>query len=118
LTLRNNGDYEMFTATSVADTMDDSQWTCWVLTNGCGINAFWTWYDNPEVESLQEQLETTLDPATRNTLLEQMQSLIWADAADLYLAFTNAQIGTRSNVHGLALPPTRHYQLETIYKTP
>ena len=49
-------DYEMAYTPFTADNFDDSQYICYVESNVCGIDAYWSGYRNPQVESLITQL--------------------------------------------------------------
>jgi ABC-type transport system substrate-binding protein len=53
----------------------------------------------------------------RGELFADMQKTVWDEAAQLYLVFIDAPMGLRSNVDGFTLPPTRHHNFDTVYKT-
>ena len=86
------------------------------MTDCCGIDTFWTSYKNQKAEDLYTQLKAEGDPAKRHDLSAQIQKIVWDDAAQVYIAFLDAPVGVRSNVHGLLYPPTRHHYFWTIYK--
>ena len=85
-------------------------------TDCCGIDTFWTGYKNPQAESLYAQLKLEGDQDKRHSEMADIQKIVWDDAAQLYIAFLDAPVGVRSNVHGLVYPPTRHHYFWTIYK--
>ena len=116
--LRGKKDYEMFMASTSNDALDDSGFLGVTMTDCCGIDTFWTGYKNPQVESLYAQLKLEGDDARRHSIMADIQKLVWDDAAQLYIAFLDAPVGVRSNVHGLVYPPTRHHYFWTIYKDP
>jgi peptide/nickel transport system substrate-binding protein len=109
--------YEMAYTPFTADTYDDAQYICYVMSNVCGIDAYWSGYNNPRVEELVTTLNTTTDPAARAEMLAEIQSIVWTDADQLYIAFMDAPIGVTTCVEGLVVPPTAHYYFETMYKT-
>jgi peptide/nickel transport system substrate-binding protein len=114
--LRGNEDYEMFMATTSNDALDDSGFLGVTMTDCCGIDTFWTSYKNQQAEDLYAQLKLEGDTAKRHDIMAQIQKIVWDDAAQLYIAFLDAPVGVRSNVHGLVYPPTRHHYFWTIYK--
>ncbi len=114
---RSDQDYEMFMATTSNDDLDDSGFLGITMTDCCGINTFWTGYKNPEVESLYAELKVETDPQRRHDLTEQIQQIVWDDAAQVYIAFLDAPIGMRDTVQGYEMPPTRHFYFDKIYKT-
>jgi peptide/nickel transport system substrate-binding protein len=114
--LRGKENYEMFMATTSDDQLDDSFFLGVTQTDCCGIDTFWTSYKNPQAEALYAQLKLEGDQAKRHDLMAQLQKIVWDDAAQLYIAFLDAPVGVRSNVHGLLYPPTRHHYFWTIYK--
>jgi peptide/nickel transport system substrate-binding protein len=114
---RSDQDYEIFMATTSNDNLDDSGFLGITMTDCCGINTFWTGYKNPEVESLYAELQVETDPAQRRALTEQIQQIVFDDAAQIYIAFLDAPIGMRSRVHGYEMPPTRHFYFDKIYLT-
>jgi peptide/nickel transport system substrate-binding protein len=114
--LRGKEDYEMFMATTSNDALDDSGFLGVTMTDCCGIDTFWTSYKNQQAEDLYAQLKLEGDTAKRHDLMAQIQKIVWDDAAQVYIAFLDAPVGVRSNVHGLLYPPTRHHYFWTIYK--
>ena len=78
--------YDMVYKLFSADTFDDNQYICYVMSNVCGIDAYWSGYNNPQVEALVTALNSETDPATRLDKLAQIQSLVWNDADHLYIA--------------------------------
>jgi peptide/nickel transport system substrate-binding protein len=109
--------YDMVYKLFSADTFDDNQYICYVMSNVCGIDAYWSGYNNPQVEALVTALNSETDPATRLDKLAQIQALVWNDADHLYIANVDGAVGLRSCVQGFVMPPTQHYYFETMYQT-
>lgn len=109
--------YDMVYKLFSADTFDDNQYICYVMSNVCGIDAYWSGYNNPEVETLVTELNSENDLAVRQQKLGQIQSIVWDDADQLYIANVDGAVGLRDCVQGLVMPPTQHYYFETMYKT-
>jgi peptide/nickel transport system substrate-binding protein len=116
LELRSQRAFEMFLASTSADQTDPESFWEFCCAAGFGLGSAWTDYNNPEVISQFAEVKKTGGPR-RAELFAQMQKTVWDEAAQLYLVFIDAPMGIRSNVEGFVLPPTRHHQLETVYKT-
>lgn len=108
--------FEMFLASTSADQIDPESFWEFCCASGYGLGSAWTDYENPEVIAQFAEVKKTSGDK-RGELFAAMQKVVWDDAAQLYLVFIDAPIGLRTNVEGFVMPPTRHHDLTTTYKT-
>lgn len=116
LELRSKRAFEMFLASTSADQIDPESFWEFCCASGFGLGSAWTDYENPEVIAQFAEVKKT-GGDKRGELFASMQKEVWDDAAQLYLVFIDAPIGLRANVEGFVMPPTRHHDLTTTYKT-
>jgi peptide/nickel transport system substrate-binding protein len=116
LELRGKRAFEMFLASTSADQIDPESFWEFCCASGFGLGSAWTDYENPSVIAQFAEIKKT-GGEKRAELFAQMQKEVWDDAAQLYLVFIDAPIGMRANVEGFVLPPTRHHNFTTVYKT-
>jgi peptide/nickel transport system substrate-binding protein len=114
--LRNKRQFEMFLASTSADQIDPESFWEFCCAAGFNMGSAFTDYNNSSVIQQFAEVKKT-GGEKRGELFAQMQKEVWDDAAQLYLVFIDAPIGLRDNVHGFSMPPTEHYQFQTIYKT-
>jgi ABC-type transport system substrate-binding protein len=106
----------MFLASTSADQIDPESFWEFCCAAGFGLGSAWTDYNNPDVIA-QFAAVKKAGGEQRGELFAKMQKEVWDDAAQLYLVFIDAPMGLRSNVAGFTMPPTRHHDLTTTYKT-
>ena len=66
-------------------------------------------YDNPTVDALLDQARTITDPALRGVLYEEVMTILWDDAAWLYLHSESQLVAVRDNVEGLVIHLSERY---------
>lgn len=112
-----NGDYQFAQAYMTSDILDPSELVAYAAQSDGGYNAAFSSYKNREVDALARQGLTETDEAKRRDVYKQLQKLVFADAAMLWLYWTPAVTALRSNVHGFQVLPTGNYWLENVWKS-
>ena len=74
-------------------------------------------YENPQMDALIEQSRATTDPAARNQLYAQAQTLMVQDAPIVPLFQGTAFAVTKQNVGGVILDITQNWRHWTLYAT-
>jgi peptide/nickel transport system substrate-binding protein len=112
-----NGDYQFAQAYMTSDILDPSELVAYAAQSDGGSNAAFSNYKNPQVDKLAQAGLTETDPAKRAAIYQQLQQLVFADAAMLWLYWTPAVTALRTNVHGFQVLPTGNYWLENVWKS-
>ena len=112
-----NGDYQMAQAYMTSDILDPSELVTYAAQSDGGSNAAYSNYKNPKVDALALQGLRETDPDKRRAIYKQLQQLMFADAAMLWLYWTPAVTALRTNVHGFRVLPTGNYWLEDVWKS-
>jgi len=68
-----------------------------------------SFYANPTVDALLDQARTNSNPLLRQSLYEEVMTLLWNDAAWLFLHSESQLVAVRDNVVGLVIHPTERY---------
>lgn len=76
-----------------------------------------SWYNNPDVEKLLEEAQTTSDQNKRIQLYHQAEQQIVDDAPWAFLGYQKNQVVLRSNVQNFTLQPTYIYYLAGVKKS-
>ena len=66
-------------------------------------------YANAEVDSLLDELATTMDKDARKELIIQIQQNIMDDAATVFFGYENTFLISKSTVEGLVMYPMDYY---------
>lgn len=64
-----------------------------------------TWYSNPKVDAWLTEADATIDQAKRNSLLAQVQRVVWADAPYVWLYAENVIVAKRKAVRDVQVLP-------------
>lgn len=112
-----NGDYQFAQQYMTSDSLDPSELIAYAAQSDGGSNAAYSGYKNPKVDALARQGLTEADEAKRRATYKQLQELVFADAAMLWLYWTPAVTALRSDVHGFQVLPTGNYWLENVWKS-
>jgi len=96
--------------------LDPDGWVYPYFSSKGALNSD-THYSNPEVDSLLERARTTLDPAVRKTLYQQVQRLIMDDAAVCPVSDNSTPALSRANVHNVPLGPTAAVGASQVWKS-
>ena len=68
-----------------------------------------SFYANPTVDALLDEARTNSNPLLRQSLYEEVMTLLWNDAAWLFLHSESQLVAVRDNVDGLVIHPTERY---------
>jgi peptide/nickel transport system substrate-binding protein len=82
---------------------------------GGGAHSFFTDYNNPKLVTLSHQAEHNEDPAQRQKLYSQIQSIAAQDAFLGPLYYSPFRYAYRSNLHGFYVYPLGNYHLEDAW---
>lgn len=112
-----NGEYQFAQAYMTSDILDPSELVSYAAQSDGGSNAAFSNYKNPQVDKLALQGLSEMDPTKRAAIYQQLQQLVFDDAAMLWLYWTPAVTALRTNVHGFQVLPTGNYRLEDVWKS-
>jgi len=96
--------------------LDPDGWVYPYFSSKGALNAY-TRYANANVDGLLERARTTLDPAVRKTLYQQVQRLILDDAAVCPVSGNSTPALSRANVHNVPLGPTPAVGASQVWKS-
>lgn len=74
-------------------------------------------YCNPELDALMTQAQQSIDQDERTELYQQVADTMAKDLPAIPLFELKANVGMRSNVQGLTIPPTEFIDFSTVYLT-
>jgi peptide/nickel transport system substrate-binding protein len=80
-----------------------------------GAHSFYTDYNNPQLVSLSHQAEHNEDPAQRQKLYSQIQSIAAQSAFLPPLYYSPFRYAYRDNLHGFVVYPLGNYHLEDVW---
>ena len=99
-------DFEMGMGTWSPDYADPQNYMSYWFDSGYfGLAGNRSFYQNPEVDALLREAETSSDHQKRIELYQKAQNLVLADAPYLFLFQTNAMVPMRANVKGFVYNP-------------
>ncbi|HEY6792489.1 MAG TPA: ABC transporter substrate-binding protein [Trebonia sp.] len=108
--------FDMAYAAWTMDIPDPDEWTSFAVNPAGGASSGFTYYDNPQVISLNKQAESELDPTTRGALYTQLQQITSQDAFLAYLYYPPYAYATTDSVHGFFVTPLGNFHLEDVWK--
>ena len=86
----------------------------WAMRGGASPFAYWTRYNNPDLNGKITKADLEQDSKKREGLYSEIQK-IYLDAAPLaFIAYLGATAGWRSNVTGFAIDGLSYYRFETV----
>ncbi|WP_295791120.1 ABC transporter substrate-binding protein [uncultured Veillonella sp.] len=68
-------------------------------------------YDNPKISELDKQLDQTIDPATRQSIFQNMTQAVLDDQAFVYVAFLKMNLVTKAYVTHFDAYPSDYYEI-------
>ena len=107
--------FDMAYALWTMDIPDPDEWTSFAVDPSGGAQSAFTFYDNPQVISLNKQAEQQIDPTKRAALYDQLQQLTSQDAFLAYLFYPPFAYATTDNVHGFFVTPLGNFHLEDVW---
>jgi len=106
------GDYDAAPNWWYNETTDPDLAVRWALCGSCGNRAYYTNYNNEEVDALVEQAAAEPDPGKRAEMYRRMQEISTTEVAQIpmyYPPFANAY---SNRVEGLSMRPALQWTLE------
>ena len=94
------------------ETTDPDQAVRWALCGSCGNSAFYSYYENPELDALVEQAVRELDPAVRGELYSEIQRVSLEEVAQVPLYYPPYTIAMSDSVEGLMMSPALQWSLD------
>ncbi len=110
-----SGDYDFALTTTIADTGDPDNVSTWQVDGSATSGAFFTSYNNDEVNALLAEARETADGEDRAALYTEVQEIIAQQVPQLPLAYVAEIKATASTVHGLVLIPNGTTRLEGVW---
>lgn len=96
------------------DMNDPTQIVNYAMRGGASPFAYWTRYNNAELNDKITKADLEQDPKKREPLYSEIQK-IYLEAAPLaFIAYLGATAGWRSNVEGFAIDGLSYYRFETV----
>lgn len=109
------GEFELGMGTWSPDYADPQNYMSYWFDSGYfGLAGNRSFYENPQVDALLREAESSSDHERRIALYQEAQRLVMAEAPYLFLFQTNAMIPTRANVQGFVYNP----MLDNMYNFP
>ncbi|WOF23482.1 ABC transporter substrate-binding protein [Microbacterium betulae] len=112
------GDYEFALSTTIADTGDPDNVSSWQVDGDGVTQAFYTYYDNDEVDALVKEGRITPDGDERAAIYSQIQEIVAQDSPSLSLDYVSEIKAAGAHVHGLQLIPNGTVRLENVWIDP
>ncbi len=114
---REDSDFDMAYSAWTMDIPDPDEWTSFAVDPAGGANSAFTFYDNPQVISLNEQAQKEIDSSKRQKLYSQLQRQTAQDAFLAYLYYPPYAYATTDKTKGFFVTPLGNYHLENVYKS-
>jgi peptide/nickel transport system substrate-binding protein len=96
------------------DMNDPTQPVNYAMRGGASPFAYWTRYNNPDLNDKITKADLEQDPKKREALYSEIQK-IYLDAAPLvFIAYLGATAGWRSTVTGFAIDGLSYYRFEDV----
>jgi peptide/nickel transport system substrate-binding protein len=94
------GDYQAYVSYITSDINDTDELATIEADFNSGTNAFFTWYNNADVQQMLKEARTTLDEKKRAELYAKVQEIVYNDGYSVPLNFVPAINGLHSYVKG------------------
>lgn len=94
------GDYQAYVSYITSDINDTDELAVIQADFNSGTNAFFSWYNNPEVGQLLAQAREAEDPAVRADLYAKVQQIVYHDGYSVPLNFVPAVNAYQPHVKG------------------
>lgn len=107
-----SGDYDASPTWYYNETTDPDLAVRWALCGTCGNNAYYTFYNNPEVDKLVEQGAAELDEAKRAAVYAEMQRISTTEVSFIPLYYPPFANAYSAALHGLGMTPALQWTLE------
>jgi peptide/nickel transport system substrate-binding protein len=98
-----------------SDIIDPDELVSFSMAGDAGTLAYWTLYNNKQVNRLARQAAETTDRSKRLQLYYQLDRIHHDDAPQIFLYHTPSLSLTTSAVQGFKVLPTGNYRLEEVW---
>jgi peptide/nickel transport system substrate-binding protein len=109
-------DFDMNIGYYTTDIIDPDELTGFAVLSDGGTMAIGTGYKNDAVDALIHQSETELDPAKRQDIYNQIQTMHADDAPFIFLFYPGGRTVTSNKVKNFSILPTGNYRLWEVWK--
>lgn len=107
--------YDMTLSYWTMDIPDPDELVTFAVDPAAGSKSFFTNYNNPTVVNAAHLAERTYDPAARQALYNQIQTLAARDAFMGFLYYSPYAYATTTSVKGFYVTPLGNYHLENVW---
>ncbi len=114
---RLKSDFDMTLSAWTMDIPDPDEWTTFAVDPNGGSKSAFTYYNNPTVVAINKQAQQEIDPAKRQALYSQLQTLTGDDAFLAYTYYSPYAYATTDKVKGFTVTPLGNYHVEDITKS-
>ncbi|WP_345763542.1 ABC transporter substrate-binding protein [Diaminobutyricibacter sp. McL0608] len=114
---RLKSDFDMTLSAWTMDIPDPDEWTTFAVDPSGGAKSAFTYYNNPKVIAINKQAQQEIDPAKRQALYSQLQTLTGDDAFLAYTYYSPYAYATTDKVKGFHVTPLGNYHVEDITKS-
>lgn len=110
-----NFDYEMCFLYDTTDIIDPDELVNFSVAPSGGTYAFWTNYQEPQVDAWTKQAEQEFEPSQREALYTKIQEQVAQDVPIAPLYYSPYAYAYSDKVHGFEVYPTGNYHAENIW---
>jgi peptide/nickel transport system substrate-binding protein len=114
-TNQQNLKYDMTFTLWTMDIADPDELATFGVDPKSGAKSFYTDYNNPTVVKDTHAAERTLNPTTRQSLYNTIQTDSAQDAFMAFLYYSPYAYASTSNVHGFFVTPLGNYNLQNVW---
>ena len=100
-TMTTKGEYQAYVSYITSDINDTDELATIQADVTAGSQAFFTWYDNKDVQKMLTEARRESDPAKRAELYAKVQEILYNDAYSIPLNFAPVINGSQAHVKDL-----------------
>jgi peptide/nickel transport system substrate-binding protein len=100
-TMTTKGEYQAYVSYITSDINDTDELATIQADVNSGANAFFTWYDNKDVQNMLTEARRASDPKKRAELYAKVQEIVYTDGYSIPLNFAPVINGSQAHVKGL-----------------
>jgi peptide/nickel transport system substrate-binding protein len=108
------GNYDIGFSDITTDVADPDELATFIVCGTCGVNAWYTGYDNKKVDAWVAAARQQFNPAKRRALYWKIQRQVDADVPFVFLYFDKYPYAMSAKVKGFYAYPTGFYHLENV----
>jgi peptide/nickel transport system substrate-binding protein len=114
-TIQGKGDYEISDDYWTEDIPDPDERISWFLNPSAGGNDYFTYYDNPHMESLVQRATREFNEDKRAQIYAQIQALHAHDLPQIPLYYSPYAYAHSDKVHGFSVYPLGNSHMEDVW---